>query len=187
MKKNIYKLLLLAIPAIYFSQTKENSSTRNFIDAAEFTQVSKDWNVTADFKSGLGEIVSFYPVEALNLKNNKKINSLQLDMTVKYDLMGKSRDYFKSSWIDLDEIEEFTEFLEKYVIPNLKDKTDKKQSNTYIFNSREMRMSFYIERNQRRISIYLKDYGVVDNEHYFWTESQVDKVDRLLEMLKKIK
>lgn len=185
--KNIYTLFTLLISIILFSQSKENSTTRNFIDAAEFTQVSKDWNVTADFKSGLGEVVSFYPVETLNLKNNKKLNSLQLDMTVKYDLMGKSREYFKSSWIDLDEIEEFTEFLEKYVIPNLKDKTEKKQSNTYIFNSREMRMSFYIERNQRRISIYLKDYGVVDNEHYFWTESQVDKVDKLLEMLKKIK
>jgi hypothetical protein len=185
--KNIYTLFTLLISIVLFSQAKENSTTRNFIDAAEFTQVSKDWNVTADFKSGLGEVVSFYPVETLNLKNNKKLNSLQLDMTVKYDLMGKSREYFKSSWIDLDEIEEFTEFLEKYVIPNLKDKTEKKQSNTYIFNSREMRMSFYIERNQRRISIYLKDYGVVDNEHYFWTESQVDKVDKLLEMLKKIK
>ena len=173
-------------PIIVFSQ-KTNSSTRNFIEGADFTQITKDWNVTADFRSGIGEEVSYFPVVATNLKTNEKINALQMDMDIKYEFMGKSRSYFKSSWIDLDEIGEFIYFLENYVIPNLKDKTDKKQSNTYIFSSKEMTFKFHIEKNSRRISIYLKDFGVVDNEHYFWTESQVDKIPQLIEMLKKIK
>ena len=101
--------------------------------------------------------------------------------------MGKSRSYFKSSWIDLDEVDEFVKFIEQYVIPNLKDKTDKNQSVSYIFNSKEISFKFHIEKNNKRISIYLKDYGVTDNEHYFWTESQVNKIPELLEMLKKIK
>ena len=166
---------------------KTNSDTRQFIDDAEFTQVNKDWNVTAEFKSGLGEVVSFFPVEAIDLKSKKSIKSLQMDMTVLYNFGGKNYNYFKSSWIDLNEVDEFVSFIEQYVIPNLKDKTDKKQSTTYIFNSREITFSFYIEKSNRRISIYLKDNGSTDNEHYFWTESQVSKIPELLTMLKEVK
>lgn len=166
---------------------KTNSDTRQFIDDAEFTQVNKDWNVTADFKSGLGEIVSFFPVEAIDLKSNKRVRSLQMDMTVIYNFGGKNYNYFKSSWVDLDEVDEFVSFIELYVIPNLKDKTEKKQSVTYIFNSKEITFSFYIEKNSRRISIYLKNNGITDNEHYFWTESQVSKIPDLLSLLKTIK
>lgn len=186
--KNFYNLLLLFIPLLIYSQkTESNSDTRKFIDVAEFTQINKDWSQTADFKSGIGEVVSFFPVEAINLKTNQKINSLQMDMDIRYEFMGKSRSYFKSSWIDLDEVDEFVKFIEQYVIPNLKDKTDKNQSVSYIFNSKEISFKFHIEKNNKRISIYLKDYGVTDNEHYFWTESQVNKIPELLEMLKKIK
>ena len=185
--KNLYKFLLF-IPIFLFSQkNEENSKTRKFIDVAEFTQINKDWNVTAEFKSGIGEVVTFFPVEAINLKSNQKIKSLQMDMEIKSDYLGKTKTYFKSSWIDLDEIDEFIIFLEQYVIPNLKDKTDKKQSVSYIFNSREMSFKFHIEKSTKRISIYLKDYGNVDNERYFWTESQVNKIPELLQMLKEIK
>lgn len=186
--RNVFKILLLIFPILIFSQkTESNSDTRKFMDAAEFTQINKNWNVTAEFKSGIGEEVSFFPVEAINLKTNKKINALQMDMDIKYDFMGKTRTYFKSSWIDLDEIDEFIIFIEQYVVPNLKDKTDKKQSVSYVFNSREMSFKFHIEKNTRRISIYLKDYGITDNEHYFWTESQVNKIPELLDVLKQIK
>ena len=183
-----YKILLVIIPILTFSQEREsNSNTRKFLDKADFTKIEKDWNKIANFKSGIGEEVAFFPVEATNLKNQEKIKSLQMDMDIKYELLGKTKSYFKSSWIDLDEIEEFIEFLEKYVIPNLNDKTEKRQSVSYVFNSREMSFRFYIEEKNRRISIYLKDYGVIDNEHYFWTESQVNKIPNLLEVLKQIK
>lgn len=65
-----------------FSHAQEkdnlNSATRKFINGADFTQVNKDWNVTADFRSGIGEQVSFFPVEAINLKTNEKLNPFKL-------------------------------------------------------------------------------------------------------------
>lgn len=189
-KKILITFLLLSIVSInYAQQEKPNSETRQFIDNAEITQINKDWNVKAEFKSGLGEVVSFFPVEAIDLKSNKNVKSLQMDMTVKYGnvMTGSNNTYFKSSWIDLNEVEEFILFIEKYVIPNLKDKTERNQSVIYIFNSREITFSFYIEKSTRRISIYLKDNGNTDDEHYFWTESQVNKIPELLTMLKEIK
>ncbi len=184
--KSLITILFISLASSIYAQ-KENSTTRNFMDKAEFTQVNKDWNVTAEFKSGIGEEVSFFQVETTNLKTKEKIKSLQMDMLVKYEDAGKTNKYFKSSWIDLDEIEEFINFIEQYVIPNLKDKTERKQSVTYIFNSKEVTFHFYIEKSTRRISIYLKNYGVTDNEHYFWTESQVSKIPELLVILKQIK
>lgn len=189
-KEKLFTLLMLLIVTINYAQKqKPNSETRQFIDNAEITQINKDWNIKAEFKSGIGEIVSFFPVEAIDLKSNNKVKSLQMDMTVKYGnaLTGQNGTYFKSSWIDLNEVNEFILFIEQYVIPNLKDKTEGKQSITYIFNSREITFSFYIEKSSRRISIYLKENGNTDNEHYFWTESQVNKIPELLTMLKEIK
>lgn len=186
MKKLLLTFLLLLLISKNYSQNK-NSETRQFIDNADITQINKDWNVKAEFKSGIGEIVSFFPVEAIDLKSNQKVKSLQMDMTVTSQFFGKSNSYFKSSWIDLNEVDEFILFIEQYVIPNLKDKTEKNQSTTYIFNSREIMFRFNIEKSSRRISIYLKDNGSTDNEHYFWTESQVSKIPELLTMLKEIK
>ena len=188
--KKLFTFLMLSIVIITYAQKqKPNSETRQFIDNAEITQINKDWNTKAEFKSGIGEVVSFFPVEAIDLKSNNKVKSLQMDMTVKYGngIMGQNNIYFKSSWIDLNEVDEFIVFIEQYVIPNLKDKTERNQSVTYIFNSREITFSFYIEKSTRRISIYLKDNGSTDNEHYFWTESQVNKIPELLTMLKEIK
>ena len=186
MNKQLTTYLLLFVITINYSQ-KKNSDTRQFIENAEITQINKDWNVKAEFKSGIGELVSFFPVEAIDLKSNKKVKSLQMDMTITSQFFGKSSSYFKSSWIDLNEVDEFILFIETYVIPNLKEKTERKQSTTYIFNSREITFSFYIEKSSKRISIYLKDNGVTDNERYFWTETQVNKIPELLTMLKEIK
>jgi hypothetical protein len=97
---------------------------------------------------------------------------------------GNGGFYYKSSWIDLSEIEEFIYFLEQYVIPNLEEKIDYNKSKTYIFNSKEIKFNFRIAKPNRKISIYLKDNGITDNEHYFWTESQVNKIPDLLRVLK---
>jgi len=185
--KILITFFLLSIISISYAQDKPNSDARQFIDNAEITQINRDWNVKAEFISGIGEVVSFFPVEAIDLKSNKKVKSLQMDMTVKYQIAGQNNNYFKSSWIDLNEVDEFIIFIEQYVIPNLKNKTETNQSVTYIFNSREITFRFYIGKSTRRISIYLKDNGNTDNEHYFWTESQVSKIPELLTMLKEIK
>ncbi|WP_431244672.1 hypothetical protein ACQ9BO_10600 [Flavobacterium sp. P21] len=118
MKKLFTIFIFLFVITQNYSQ-KGNSQTRQFIENAEITQINKDWTITAEFRSGIGEIVSFFPVEAIDLKSNNKIKSLQMDL-------GRNvNSYFKSSWIDLDEVDEFILFIEQYVIPNLKDKTEK--------------------------------------------------------------
>ncbi|WP_433780682.1 hypothetical protein [Flavobacterium anhuiense] len=183
MKKLFTIFLLLFVITQNYSQDK-NSEARQFIENAEITQINKDWNVKAEFKSGIDEIVSFFPIEIIDLKSNRKIKSLQMDMLLKYQ---SNHNDFKSSWIDLNEVDEFILFIEQYVIPNLKDKTEKNQSTTYIFNSKEIMFRFKIEKTSRRISIYLKDNGITDYEHYFWTETQVGKIPELLKMLKEIK
>ncbi|WP_119789746.1 hypothetical protein [Flavobacterium anhuiense] len=181
--KKLFSIFLLLFVIIQNYSQGNGSETRKFIENAEITQVNKDWNVKAEFKSGLDEIVSFFPIEVIDLKSNRKIKSLQVDITLKYH----GNNDFKSSWIDLNEVDEFVLFIEQYVIPNLKDKTEKNQSTTYIFNSKEIMFRFNIEKTSRRVSIYLKDNGVTDYEHYFWTETQVGKIPDLLTMLKKIK
>lgn len=106
-----------------------------------------------------------------------------MDMTV----TSSGYNYYKQSWIDLDEIDEFIFFLEEYIMPNLENKTGNKQSVTYIFNSKEIVFEFQIRKNKKRTSIFLKDYGITDTRHYFWTETQVTKIPRLLTMLKELK
>ncbi|MFC0425272.1 hypothetical protein [Chryseobacterium scophthalmum] len=92
--RRVITVFFLSLCLHTFAQQKENSSTRKFINNAEFTQVNKNWNITADFKSGIGEEVSFFPVEAIDLKTNQKIKSIQVEMNAKYDFMGKSRSFF---------------------------------------------------------------------------------------------
>lgn len=185
MLKILLCLLLLTISTtVYTQKEKANSDTRKFIDNADFTQVNRDWNNMAQFKSGLGETVDFYPIEVINLKTNQSVKSLQMDMSVSN---GNSGFYYKSSWIDLSEIEEFIYFLEQYVIPNLEEKIDYNKSKTYIFNSKEITFHFRIAKTSRKISIYLKDNGITDTKYYFWTESQVSKIPDLLNILKRLR
>lgn len=171
-------ILVLTFSLSYGQKENANSDTRKFVFNAEMTQVNRDWSVSADFTSGIGEVVSFYPVESIDLKTNQKVKSLQMDMYLE--------NYFKFSWIDFEEVNEFIYFIEHYVIPNLKVKTEITKSVTYIFNSKEITLSFKIKNNVKRISIYQKDNGVTDDVHYFWTETQVNKIQDLLAVLKQI-
>lgn len=180
--KNILTLFFILSSIISYAQ-KENveSSTRIFIDKAQFTRINKDWNTTAEFKSGIGEYVNFYPIEVIDLKAGTKVNALQVDMFI------KDPDTFKTAWIGIDEIEEFINFVEDNVIPNL-DLKFKDKSSEFIFKAKEMTMHYFVYEKNRRISIKLNSY---DNDkilnYTFWTETQVDKIPRLLTVLKKIK
>ncbi|WP_125719150.1 hypothetical protein [Flavobacterium ustbae] len=178
--KKLFALFLLLFAITQNHSQPNNSVARQFIENAEILQLNKDWNIKAEFTTGLKEVLVFFPVEAIDLKSNTKIKALQVEMAL-------AENYFKSSWIDLNEVNEFILFIEQYVIPNLKDKTEKNQSTTYIFNSKEITFSFHIQKTSRRISIYLKDNGLTDYRHYFWTETQVSKIPELLMMLKAIK
>lgn len=179
MKKVIFMLALIV--SANLSAQNQESTTRKFIDDAQFTLIEKDWNTTAEFYSGIGEFVKFFPIEVTNLKSNTKVKGLQLDMDI------KKPEVFKTAWVGLDEIDEFIYFIEENVIPNL-DLKFKKQSAEYIFKAKEVTFSYLVDEKRKRISITLNNY---DNDgipnYYFWTETQVNRIPNLLQVLKKIK
>ncbi|MBE7634636.1 hypothetical protein F7642_09880 [Tenacibaculum finnmarkense genomovar ulcerans] len=180
MKKQILGFLFLAVISISFGQNIE-SSTRKFIDKAQFTRINKDWTTIAKFKSGIGETVEFYPIEVINLKTGEKTNALQLDMNI------KKPDVFKTAWIGIEEINEFINFIEENVIPNL-DLRFKDKSSEFIFKANEMTLSYFVYEKNRRLTIKLNSYDDNKIKNYtFWTETQVNKIPRLLEILKIIK
>ena len=164
-----------------FSQNKE-SSTRKFIEEAQFTRIDKDWTTTALFKSGIGEHVKFYPIEVINLKTGEIVKALQLDMYI------KKPEVYKTAWIGLEEIDEFVSFIETHVIPNLELKF-KDKSSEFIFKANEMTLSYFVYEKKRRLTIKLNSYDDDDlvKNYTFWTETQVGKIPNLLKVLKNIK
>lgn len=180
MKKNSLVLFFALFISLTYGQNIE-SSTRKFIEEAQFTRINKDWTTIAEFKSGIGETVQFYPIEVINLKTGAKTNALQLDMNI------KNPDVFKTAWIGIEEINEFINFIEDNVVPNL-DLKFKDKSSEFIFKANEMTLSYFIYEKRRRLTIKLNSYDDSEIKNYtFWTETQVDKIPRLLEILKLIK
>lgn len=166
--------------SVTFAQNIE-STTRKFIDESQYTRINKDWTTIAEFKSGIGEFVKFFPIEVIDLKSGKKMNALQLDMYI------KKPDIFKTAWIGLEEVNEFITFIEDNVIPNL-DLRYKDKSSEFIFNAKEMTLNYFVYEKKRRLTIKLNEYDNSDFKNYtFWTETQVDKIPRLLDILKLIK
>ena len=178
----LVQLLFIFISLSVVAQ-KENveSSTRKFIEKAQFTRINKDWTTIAEFKSGIGEFVNFYPIEVIDLKTGEKIRALQLDMFI------KNPDINKTAWVGIDEIEEFINFVENHVIPNLELRF-KDKSSEFVFKAKEMTLSYFVYEKERKISIKLNSYDDDKILNYtFWTETQVDKIPKLLAVLKKIK
>ncbi|WP_196889058.1 hypothetical protein [Aureivirga sp. CE67] len=179
--KNFYFLIFLLSTTSFMFAQNEESSTRKFIDETQVIRINKDWNTIAEFKSGIGETVEFFPVEVINLKNQEKRVALQLDMHI------KKPDMYKTAWVGIEEINEFILFIEEIVIPNL-DLKFKKKSSEFIFRAKEITFYYRVKEKKRRITIKLNDYddNVIKN-YTFWTETQVDKIPKLLEVLKLIK
>jgi len=74
MKTKIYMLLALGCLNFTPISAQDNnqsvySETRKFIENAETTRVNKDWSLIAEFRSGIGETVEFFPIQIVNLKN----------------------------------------------------------------------------------------------------------------------
>ena len=79
------------------------------------------------------------------MKSGSKIKSLQVEMDIEYtDALNKKKNYFKTSWVGMDEIQEFTEFVENYVIRILKKTTESGLSTTYHFDAKELVFVFEI-------------------------------------------
>ncbi|EKT3958629.1 hypothetical protein NTJ28_002645, partial [Flavobacterium psychrophilum] len=178
-KKYITILTILFSIFSYSQKENQESTTRKFIEKAQFKRINKDWSTIAEFKSGIGEYVNFYPIEVIDLKSNEKVNALQLDMFI------KNPDTFKTVWVGIDEVEEFITFVEKNVIPNLNLKF-KDKSTEFIFTAKEMTFSYFVYEKDKKITIKLNSYDNPEILNYtFWTETQVDKIPKLLEVLKK--
>ncbi len=99
----------------------------------------------------------------------------------------KNPDINKTAWVGIDEIEEFINFVENHVIPNLELRF-KDKSSEFVFKAKEMTLSYFVYEKERKISIKLNSYDDDKILNYtFWTETQVDKIPKLLAVLKKIK
>ncbi|QXP79210.1 MULTISPECIES: hypothetical protein [Winogradskyella] len=183
--KNLHLVyLFFVVSTISFSQNIE-SSTRKFIDEAQFTRINRWWGTLAEFKSGIGESVEFYPIEVINLKTGEKRKALQLDMHIK-----QPKEVFKTVWIGLEEINEFIRFIEDYVLPNLDIQLPIDSSSEFVFKAKEMTLSYFIDNKRKRLTIKLNNYDdclCLYKNYTFWTKTQVDKISKLLDILKIIK
>lgn len=206
MKKPILTVLLLFFYVMTFAQEipKNESEARNLIENATTNRINKDWSQMAEFRSGIGETVQFYPVQIVDLKTGKKTNALQVDIALKIknnqlaaiQSMGTGNsanvisafinDEAFSAWVDLDEIAEFITFIEQHIAPNL-DLRFKDKSSEFIFNAKEITIKYLVDEKRRRLSIILNQLEKNGIPFYFWTEARVDKITDLLPMLKSIK
>jgi hypothetical protein len=126
----------------------------NIIANSEF-HFFRDWSVIASFKSGIGESVEFFPI-IFSVPNTKtETHGLQLDAEVKprdnqmkNSVSGfrlKNKDFVKRSvFIDKTEVGKMIAYIERDIIPHLKD-TYKNKSKEYVFKSKEMFFSFLME------------------------------------------
>jgi hypothetical protein len=190
-------LLLVVISNLLTGQNDSSSSARNLIQNANISMVSRDWNTVATITSGTGETVSFFPIEITDLKTGQKIKALQVDMTIFCKVAEYNNstiinlngiEYTISSWIDVNEIAEFITFVENYIINRFSNNTEDNKSYTYIFNSKEIVLKYTVndKNNYQKLSMYLKNEGAIDDNCYFWTETQIGKTRDLSIVLKTI-
>ena len=183
-------------------KAENTSDIRNTIENAETSRLNKDWSLTAEFKSGIGEVVQFYPVQLVDLKTGSKSEALQIEMEVKtrggIPILGAAvaaasgnsnlaaqammNDGKVVSWVDKSEVDEFIAFIEQQILPNM-DLKYKEKSSEFIFNAKEITLKFLIYERTKRLTIILNGY----DGYQFWTESRADKIGDLLPILKKVK
>lgn len=189
MKTKLLFLLLFAFCAMNAQKIKPKedkpkltSVTRSFIDNSKKTRINKDWSLEAEFKSGIGETVTFYPVQIVDLDTRKEINAIELVMFTKAQAGLVMVPQTQSVWIDYDEVESFIAFIEDNIVPNINLKFRDKSSE-FIFQAKEITLKFLVHERRQRLTIEINN---ADNAP-FWTESQVDNFPKLLPMLKKVK
>lgn len=90
MKTQLLLLLFFISISNYGQINKKNevSQTRSFIKDAETVRINKDWSLIAEFRSGTGETVQFFPIQIVDLKTGNKKNALQVDLQVKTKGLG---------------------------------------------------------------------------------------------------
>ena len=207
MKKIIYTLVLsfailssvkVSSQVIYVDGYSE---ARKFVGIQEKFSFFRDWSFQAEFTSGIGEYVRFFPVELKNLQSGEKINALQLDMLVKEEktantqkhlLIGlKSGEVKSTAYLSLAEVDAFIIFLESNVIPNMKLSFSKKSSE-FVFKSKEMVFKYEVIEKDKRIVVSIPEIDPDTQKSsgtflYFWTERNADDIPQLVKTLKTIR
>jgi len=182
MKK--FTFLLLLVPLIGISQEIQYSEPTKFIEKSGYVQVNMSENEKTLFKSGLGESVSFYPSEIIDLKENKKILGLAVESSyIVKDHPNRPTEYTKeTAWIGTDEIPDLIIWFENYVIPNMDLASKEKKTVKYIFNTKEIQLKFENYITTQTFTIIIKNSNYKDK--YFWTETRVKDIPNILKTLK---
>lgn len=173
------------------------SELRSVINKSDAYFLTIDYASVAEFKSGIGEFVNFYPAEFKNLNTNAVTKGLKIQMKISIPVLladGKtgSNMIYRSAILDASDVKLFIEFLEKNVAPKV-GKADKKDVKRYeaTIKFKEIIFTYAYKKSSERITIFARDYGVTGRNAgvdfiEFWTETQVDKIPDLLMVLKKI-
>jgi len=181
MKKLIILLLFTATHT--YSQVKELSTASQFINRSSYVQINMDENEKAIFKSGLGESVSFYPSEIIDLKLNTTMLGLQVESLFITGTQGINNTWAKeTAWVGIEEIDDLVVWFEKYVVPNLKIDAGKNKTVKYIFNCDELMLKFEVYDNTQVFSVFLNNTYFHDK--YFWTETKVKDIPKVVSALK---
>ncbi len=198
------RIVLLMLVSLQISAQKEfipevagASELRSVINKSDAYFLTIDYASVAEFKSGIGEFVNFYPAEFKNLNTNAVTKGLKIQMKISIPVLladGKtgSNMIYRSAILDASDVKLFIEFLEKNVAAKV-GKADKKDPKRYeaTIKFKEIIFTYAYEKSSERITIFARDYGVTGRNAgvdfiEFWTETQVDKVPDLLMVLKKI-
>jgi hypothetical protein len=207
MKKIVYAFAFIFFLIISFNASAQviyvdgYSEARKFVGQQEKFSFFRDWSFQAEFTSGIGEYVRFFPVELKNLQTGEKLNALQLEMLIKEEknsstqkhlLVGLKAGEIKSTaYLSLLEVDAFINFLEKSVTPNMSLSFSKKSSE-FVFKSKEMVFKYQIIEKDKRIVISIPEIDPDTQKSngaflYFWTERNVDDIPQLIKTLKTIR
>ncbi|MFB9076455.1 hypothetical protein ACFFLS_24580 [Flavobacterium procerum] len=183
MKKTIF--LMLLFPLLGISQ--QQSEPSKFINESVSVQINKNENEKTVFKSGIGETVTFYPSEIINLKENKKTEGLELESVfITKEHQNRPSQYAKeTAWIETSEIQELLFWFENYIIPNLNSGANSKKTVQYVFNSKEVQFKFDVYNNNQTFTIIMKNSKYEDK--YFWTETRVKDIPNIIKTLQYLK
>jgi hypothetical protein len=178
-------LLLFILPFLGISQEISYSEPSLFIEKAGSVQINLVESEKTIFKSGLGETVSFYPAEIIDLnQNQKKVSGIELESTfITKEYQNKQDQYTKeTAWIGIDELPVLIQWFESYVIPNLSNPAGTKKTVKYIHSTKEIQFKFDVYNATQTFTIAVKNTNHKDK--YFWTESRTKDIPSILKTLK---
>lgn len=183
--KRFTLLLFILLPFLGIAQEISHSEPSQFIEKAVAVQINLVESQKTIFKSGLGETVSFYPAEIIDLnQNQKKISGIEVESTFITKQYQNKQDQFtkETAWIGIDEIPALINWLESYIIPNLSNPTGTKKTVKYIYNTKEIQFKFDVYNTSQTFTITVKNTNYKDK--YFWTESRTKDIPNILKTLR---